>query len=83
MWWSCFSYDKNGPSYIYRKETDVVRKAREAKAKAQVQEWNDARKDKDKEAWNLTKPMSRLRIRGNVPGTKPTFRHTPENRAYS
>jgi len=81
MWWSAFSYDKKGPYYIWPKETDAERKEREKQAKIVVANWNAARYADDLAEWELNKPMSRLRVRVNVPGPKPAFRHA-ENGAY-
>jgi hypothetical protein len=81
MWWSAFSWDKKGPYYIWPKETDAVKKAREKQSKIVVANWNKARYADDLTDWELNRPISRLRVRGNVPGTKPSFRHE-ENGAY-
>ena len=34
MWWSCFSFDKKGPYYIWEQETKAERKEIEADLKA-------------------------------------------------
>ena len=81
MWWSAFSYDKKGPYYMWPKESDAVRKDRERQQTIILTNWNNARYAEDKASWELTKPMERLRVRSNVPGPKPKFRHE-ENGAY-
>jgi hypothetical protein len=81
MWWSSFSYNKKGPYYIWPKETDIKKKQREKQAKIVVANWNAARYANDLEEWELSKPMSRLRVRANYPGPKPAFRHK-EHGAY-
>jgi len=43
--------------------------------------WNNARYAEDKASWELTKPIERLRVRSNISGPKPKFRHE-ENGAY-
>jgi transposase len=81
MWWSAFSYNKKGPYYIWPKETDAVRKERERVQEICLTNWNKARYAEDLATWELTKPMERLRVKANVPGRKPVFRHN-ENGAY-
>jgi hypothetical protein len=81
MWWSAFSYDKKGPYYIWPKETDADRKARETQQTIILTYWNNACYAEDKASWELTKPMSRLWVKANVPGRKPVFWYE-ENGAY-
>jgi uncharacterized protein YigE (DUF2233 family) len=81
MWWSAFSYDKKGPYYIWPKESDAVRKERERQQTIVLTNWNNARYAEDKASWELTKPMERMRLRLNMPGPKPKFRHE-ENGVY-
>ena len=81
MWWSAFSYNKKGPYYIWPKESDAIRKERERQQTIVLTNQNNARYTEDKASWELTKPMSRLRVKGNVPKRKPAFRYK-ENRIY-
>jgi hypothetical protein len=81
MDWSAFLYNKKGPYYIWPKETDSVRKEREKQQEICLTNWNKARYAKDLASWELTKPMSRLRVRNNVPGRKSVFRYN-ENGVY-
>jgi hypothetical protein len=66
---------------MWPKESDAVRKERERQQTIVLTNWNKARYAEDKASWELTKPIERLRVRPNVPGPKPKFRHE-ENRAY-
>jgi len=43
---------------------------------------NEARFEKDREIWEASNPISRLRISPNYPGRKPTFKHTEDTSAY-
>jgi RNA:NAD 2'-phosphotransferase (TPT1/KptA family) len=66
MWWSCFSYDKKGPYYIWEVETKAEKKAMEMDLK----ERNRACYEEDKSRWELENAMERIHITCNQPGPR-------------
>jgi hypothetical protein len=56
MWWSCFSYDKKGPYYVWEEQTATEKKA----CLADIAARNIARHDKDKEEWEIAQLIHRL-----------------------
>ena len=77
MFWGCFSYDKQGPCFIWEDETAAEKEA----AKKDLKARNDTRYESDKLAWELETGMRRVGLR-NKPGIKPQFKHTEETGAY-
>jgi hypothetical protein len=50
--------------------------------KKDLEERNAARYEEDKEMWEITNGINRLRVMSIKPGKKPVFRHNEETGAY-
>jgi transposase len=78
MWWSCFTYEKKGPFHIWEKETAAEKKL----CKKELDSWNAARIDSDRQLWELTTGgVARMGLR-NRPGKKPAFKHNKKTGAF-
>lgn len=78
MWWSCFSYDKKGPGFVWPKETQKEKEEMEA----DLAQRNQEKYEEDKQMWELTNGIRRLRATSTAPGKKPVFRHNEATGAY-
>jgi len=72
MFWGCFSYDQKGPCHIWQKETAAEKASSVEELKALNQELELILKAE----WELTNPMSRLRLDRQNPGRKPVWKWT-------
>ena len=75
MFWGCFSYDHKGPYHIWRPETSQERKL----ADADLKEMNKELEPFCHAEWEITKPMSRLRLDRRNPGRVPEWKWTKAN----
>lgn len=72
MFWGCFSYDQKGPYHIWKAETAADRKL----ADEDLGQMNAALEPIMRAEWELTNPMSRLRIDRRTPGRVLQWRWT-------
>jgi hypothetical protein len=78
MWWSCFTYEKKGPFYIWEDETKEEKQA----CIKDLETRNVVRYEEDKLNWELENGIQRLRATSTMLGRKPTFKHNEETGAY-
>jgi len=50
MWWSCFTYDRKGPYYVWPDETKEMKQ----KCEDDLKEWNEKTYKRDKAQWELS-----------------------------
>ena len=75
MFWGCFSYDHKGPYHIWRPETKQERKL----ADADLKKMNEELEPLCQAEWEITNPMSRLRLDRRNPGRIPKWKWTKAN----
>jgi len=81
MWWSCFTYDRKGPYYIWPKET----KAMKQKCEKDLKDWNAEIFERDYEEWKTALPIAHLSLdrQGKRKGRKPQFNHETYGTAFT
>ena len=75
MVWACFSYDKKGPIHIWSPET--AQQKREATKK--IEKLNQELEPICKQEWELSTSISRMNLRGRVPGRQPVWHWNEKN----
>lgn len=67
MFWGCFTYDKKGPCYIWKKETA---------AEKELARINREEEPRLRREWELNTHMARLKLRRKMSGRKPIWSFT-------
>ena len=75
MVWAGFSYDKKGPIHIWSPETAQQKQ----QATKEIEKLNRELEPIYKQEWELNTSMSRMRLRGNMPGREPVWHWNKRN----
>jgi hypothetical protein len=73
MFWGCFTYNKIGPCYIWKREIAAEKKA----AQIEINKLNEVLELEIRNNWELTNGVRRLGLRPK-PGPKLTWRFTKD-----
>ncbi|EED15644.1 hypothetical protein TSTA_050820 [Talaromyces stipitatus ATCC 10500] len=77
MVWACFTYDKEGPIYIWKTETAQDKKL----ADIEIAKLNEELEPIKKTEWELNTGLTRVQLRsGKTPGRVPQWRWNKKNR---